>query len=44
MRLDVGGRIIDGVACGVDDFGRIGISENGEPPKFYAAVEAFPVK
>ena len=44
MRLDVGGRVIGGVACGVDDFGRIGISENGEPPKFYAAVEAFPVK
>lgn len=44
MRLDVGGRIIDGIACGIDDFGRIGISENGGSPKYYAAVEAFPVK
>lgn len=44
MRLDVGGRIIDGIACGIDDFGRIGISENGGQPAYYAAIEAFPVK
>lgn len=44
MRLDIGGRIIDGIACGIDDSGRIGISENGGRPTYYAAIEAFPVK
>ena len=40
INLDVGGRILSGVACGVDDCGRLGISVDSGPPSYYAALEA----
>ena len=40
INLDVGDKTLSGIAEGVDDWGRIGLSAEGCPASYFAAIEA----